>query len=785
MNLLKFKIEMRKVEVENNIKTLPMLVTRGYIPLPNNEMKLDVGREKSVAALKLAMADYDGYLFVVSQKDPMHEDIDTEALCQTGAIARIKVSTPLQKNTYRLTLELKHRASIVHIAETEGIFLSEIQQLQEYSESDKQEYALLRTAIDTVEQYIKSNGKSVAKLTESLSQGYTASAFADAVANILPITVERKQEYLDTLETNTRLLMLVKDLHAEIEIVELEGKIEKDVRDAFDASQREYYLREKLRVIREELGDKNSKDKDIDDLKTKVEKLQAPEIVKNKLQEELMRFEMVPAASAESGVIRSYIDWILGIPWGTFSDDAYTIQEAQKVLDEDHYGLDEVKTRILEFLAVKKLTGKTGGAMICLVGPPGVGKTSLAQSIARAMGRKYVKFALGGVRDEAEVRGHRRTYIGAMPGKIIQSLKRSETMNPLILLDEVDKMASDFRGDPVSALLEVLDPEQNTHFVDHYIEEEVDLSNVLFIMTANYLNGIPEPLYDRMEVIEIGSYTEEEKLEIAKKYLVPKQFVATGVHIEQLTITEDALKQMIKLYAREAGVRGLEREIAKICRKIATKLSDNGEQTFSVDAADVETYLGKAKYKYTTIDEENQIGVVSGLAYTAFGGDVLPVEVTLYPGKEKLVLTGKLGEVMKESAMIAISYVKSQMKQLGIDPKLFDENTIHIHFPEGAVPKDGPSAGVTIATAVISALTEQKVERTVGMTGEITLRGKILPIGGLKEKAMAAYRSGLKTIIIPQDNVKDLDEIPKSVKEALTILPATTLSDILPVAIPK
>lgn len=764
---------------------LPMVVTRGFIPLPNNEMKIDVGRAKSVEAIQLAMEEYDGYIYIVSQKDPLEDEPNSDAIYSTGAIARIKVSTPLQKGSYRLTFDVQKRASVHAVLETETAYIVEVNELSEYSESDKEEYALLRSAIDTVEQYIKTNGKAVARLAEALSKGYTASAFSDVIANNLPISIERKQEYLDTLETNARLLMVIKDLHAEVEIVELEEKIEKDVRESFDATQKEYYLREKLRVIREELGDKNSKDKDADDLREQVEKLNAPEAIKAKLIEELGRFEMVPTASAESGVIRNYIDWMLAIPWGTMSDDEYTIKTAEKILNEDHYGLDEVKKRILEFLAVKKLTGKSTGAMICLVGPPGVGKTSLAKSVARSMGREYVKIALGGVRDEAEIRGHRKTYIGAMPGKIIQSLKKAKTMNPVFLLDEIDKMASDFRGDPVSALLEVLDPEQNTHFSDHYIEEEVDLSNVLFIMTANYFSGIPEPLYDRMEVIELGSYTEEEKLNIAQRYLIPKQFIAAGLTPENLVIEEEALKTMIKKYAREAGVRGLEREIAKICRKTAAKISDDATIAYRITEDDLEAYLGKPKYRYTLIEQTNQVGVVSGLAYTSFGGDVLPVEVTLYPGKENLVLTGKLGDVMKESAMIAISYVKSQAKNLGIEMEAFEKNTIHIHFPEGAVPKDGPSAGVTIATAVISAMTNTKVERTVGMTGEITLRGNVLPIGGLKEKAMAAHRSGLKTIIIPEDNLKDIDEIPKTVKEALTILSAKTLADILPVALQK
>lgn len=772
--------------MDKKIQQIPVLVTRGYIPLPNSEMKLDVGREESVEAIKNAIDEHNGYIYVVSQKNPLDEKINLSNIYEMGSVARITVSTPIQKNVYRVTMQIEERARIQAIVSETPFFMAEVLKQKDFASDEQEEYALLRSAVDTIEQYIKTNGKAVSKFADTLSKGYSASELTDAIAGILPISVERRQAYLDALDTNERLLMLIKDLHAEVELVALEQKIEKDVKDSFDASQKEYYLREKLRAIREELGDKNTKDQDSDGLKERVDKLNAPEAIKERLYEELNRFEMVPTASAESGVIRNYIDWLLDIPWGELSDDTYSLKEARAILDEDHYGLEKVKERILEFLAVKKLTGKNTGAMITLVGPPGVGKTSLAKSIARAMDREYVKVALGGVRDEAEIRGHRKTYIGAMPGKIIQSLKKAGSMNPVFLLDEVDKMASDFRGDPVSALLEVLDPEQNTHFGDHYIEEEVDLSNVLFIMTANYMQGIPEPLKDRMEIIELGSYTEEEKLAIAKKYLLPKQLIANGLEPEQLTITDEALQHIIKEYAREAGVRSLEREIAKISRKVAMAITeDETITTVAVEDKDIEKYLGKAKFPYNVVAEENQVGIVSGLAYTAFGGDVLPVEVTMYPGKENLVLTGKLGDVMKESAMIALSYVKSKASEFKIDPEVFEKNTIHIHFPEGAVPKDGPSAGVTITTAIISALTGTKVERTVGMTGEVNLRGHVLPIGGLKEKAMAAHRSGLKTIIIPNENEKDIDEIPQTVKESLNILTAKTLEDILPVAFEK
>lgn len=770
-------------KIQDYMKKLPMLVTRGYVPLPNNTMKIDVGREVSMNALKLALDEYDGYIYIVSQKNPLIEDLQVEDLFTVGAIAKIRVSSPIQAGGFRVTLEVLDRARQELILETHPSFIAEVKQEVSYSSDDKEEYTLLRMAIDVVEKFIKSNARGMQKLTEALNRGYTAAAFTDVVAENLPLTIERKQEYLETLSINERLLMLVKDLHSEIEIAQLETKIEQDVKESFDATQREYYLREKLRVIREELGDKNSKETDVDILKKQIEASLAPQAVKDKLLEELGRFEIVPPASSESGVIRNYIDWVLAIPWGAYQGDSYSLALAQKILDEDHYGMKEIKKRILEFLAVHKLTDKTKGAIICLVGPPGVGKTSLAKSIARAMDRQYVKIALGGVRDEAEIRGHRKTYIGAMPGKIIQSLKKAKSMNPVFLMDEVDKMASDFRGDPVSALLEVLDPEQNNQFVDHYIEEEVDLSNVLFIMTANYYEGIPAPLYDRMEIIELGSYTEDEKLNIAQKYLIPKQMKLNGIAKEMLKLNKAVIQEMIKNYAREAGVRGLERQIAKLCRKAAVRIAEGIEEPTVITKDNLEEYLGKKIFRHTQIEKNNQVGVVSGLAYTSFGGDVLPVEVTYYPGKESLVLTGKLGDVMKESAMIALSLVKSKANTLGIAATFFDQNTIHIHFPEGAVPKDGPSAGVTIATAIISALTNKKVQRTVGMTGEINLRGSVLAIGGLKEKAMAAQRSGLKTILIPKDNERDISDIPEAVRKKLEIIPIATLNEALDIAI--
>ena len=556
-------------------------------------------------------------------------------------------------------------------------------------------------------------------------------------------------------------------------------KINQEVKRSLDEHQKEFYLREKMKAIQKELGDDYSKESVSQEFREKVQSLQMPEAVKQKALEEIKRFEMLPANSSEAGVVRTYLEWLVAIPWNVQTEDNKDILFAEQTLNDQHFGLEKVKERILEYLAVKTMTGKNPSTILCLVGPPGVGKTSLARSIADALGRKFVKVSLGGVKDESEIRGHRRTYLGALPGRMIQAMKKAGTTNPVFLLDEIDKMASDHKGDPASAMLEVLDPEQNSHFSDHYLEEEYDLSQVLFVATANYLENIPAPLRDRMDIIHVDSYTEQEKAEIATRYLIPRQLEAHGLTTEQLTVADGVVMEMIQYYTREAGVRQLERLVGSICRKVARKLLTEKLETVHVNSEVLVSLLGKHKFTHGLVEQEDQIGVVTGLAYTQFGGDILPVEVTYYKGTGKMVLTGKLGDVMKESAQTAISYVRANAERFGIDPLMFKDHDIHIHVPEGATPKDGPSAGVTMTTALVSALAKKSVKREVGMTGEVTLRGRVLPIGGLKEKSISAHRAGLKVVIMPKDNEKDLDDIPQSVKEDITFIPVSTIDEVL------
>ena len=576
-----------------------------------------------------------------------------------------------------------------------------------------------------------------------------------------------------------RLTALLKEIEKEKHIAQLEMKINQEVKRSLDEHQKEFYLREKMKAIQKELGDDYSKESVSQEFREKVQSLQMPEAVKQKALEEIKRFEMLPANSSEAGVVRTYLEWLVAIPWNVQTEDNKDILFAEQTLNDQHFGLEKVKERILEYLAVKTMTGKNPSTILCLVGPPGVGKTSLARSIADALGRKFVKVSLGGVKDESEIRGHRRTYLGALPGRMIQAMKKAGTTNPVFLLDEIDKMASDHKGDPASAMLEVLDPEQNSHFSDHYLEEEYDLSQVLFVATANYLENIPAPLRDRMDIIHVDSYTEQEKAEIATRYLIPRQLEAHGLTTEQLTVADGVVMEMIQYYTREAGVRQLERLVGSICRKVARKLLTEKLETVHVNSEVLVSLLGKHKFTHGLVEQEDQIGVVTGLAYTQFGGDILPVEVTYYKGTGKMVLTGKLGDVMKESAQTAISYVRANAERFGIDSLMFKDHDIHIHVPEGATPKDGPSAGVTMTTALASALAKKSVKREVGMTGEVTLRGRVLPIGGLKEKSISAHRAGLKVVIMPKDNEKDLDDIPQSVKEDITFIPVSTIDEVL------
>ena len=618
-----------------------------------------------------------------------------------------------------------------------------------------------------------------ADVTALIDGAETAEKISDIIAFYLRISEEDKMKYLQMTSVEERLTALLKEIEKEKHIAQLEMKINQEVKRSLDEHQKEFYLREKMKAIQKELGDDYSKESVSQEFREKVQSLQMPEAVKQKALEEIKRFEMLPANSSEAGVVRTYLEWLVAIPWNVQTEDNKDILFAEKTLNEQHFGLEKVKERILEYLAVKTMTGKNPSTILCLVGPPGVGKTSLARSIADALGRKFVKVSLGGVKDESEIRGHRRTYLGALPGRMIQAMKKAGTTNPVFLLDEIDKMASDHKGDPASAMLEVLDPEQNSHFSDHYLEEEYDLSQVLFVATANYLENIPAPLRDRMDIIHVDSYTEQEKAEIATRYLIPRQLEAHGLTTEQLTVADGVVMEMIQYYTREAGVRQLERLVGSICRKVARKLLTEKLETVHVNSEVLVSLLGKHKFTHGLVEQEDQIGVVTGLAYTQFGGDILPVEVTYYKGTGKMVLTGKLGDVMKESAQTAISYVRANAERFGIDPLMFKDHDIHIHVPEGATPKDGPSAGVTMTTALVSALAKKSVKREVGMTGEVTLRGRVLPIGGLKEKSISAHRAGLKVVIMPKENEKDLEDIPESVKQDITFIPVSTIDEVL------
>ena len=618
-----------------------------------------------------------------------------------------------------------------------------------------------------------------------MSKGVSAVTLTDQFGQYLLNDQQTKQKLLETLNINERMLFIISEMEKQQRLSEIENDINQKVKEKIDDSQKEYYLREKLKTIKEELGDVSNITDDSQELRDKIENNPYPESIKKKALDELKKYEMLPAGSGEASVSRNYLDWLLNVPYWQETEDVDDLKEVREVLDEDHYGLEKVKDRIMEYLAVKQMTGTLNAPIICLAGPPGVGKTSLAKSIARALDRKFVKMSLGGVRDEAEIRGHRRTYLGAMPGRIIQGMKKAEVINPVFLIDEIDKMGADYKGDPSDAMLEVLDPEQNAMFSDHYLEEPYDLSKVMFIATANYLENIPAPLRDRMEIIELPSYTELDKVQIAKDHLIPKQIKANGLKASQFKIKDDEVLYLIRHYTREAGVRQLERLIASLCRKTVLAILKDGKKSMTMSKKQINAWLGKEIFEYGNKEKKAQVGCVTGLAYTEFGGDVLQIEVSSYEGKGGIVMTGKLGDVMKESAQIAVDYVKAHAHDYHIDPKFFEKNDIHIHVPEGAVPKDGPSAGVTMTTAIVSALTGRAVENNLAMTGEITLRGHVLPIGGLREKSLAANRVGITKILIPKENVRDLDDVPKAVKESITFIPVDNVSQVLKEALVK
>ncbi|WP_139490222.1 endopeptidase La [Brevibacillus dissolubilis] len=768
----------------NKEREIPLLPLRGLLVYPSMVLHLDVGREKSIKALERAMVD-DNKILLATQEEVQIEEPGTEQIYRVGTVARVKQMLKLPNGTIRVLVEGLQRAKIEDYVQEDDFFLVTITYLEETKVDENEVEALMRTVLQHFEQYIKLSKKVSPETFTSVSDIDEPGRLADVIASHLPLKMKDKQEVLEAVDVLQRLEILLNILNNEREILELERKISTRVKKQMEKTQKEYYLREQMKAIQKELGDKEGRQGEIDELRNQLEKSDAPERIKIKIEKEIDRLEKMPGSSAESGVIRTYIDTLLALPWTRQTVDNLDISHAEQVLDEDHYGLEKPKERILEYIAVQKLVNSMRGPILCLVGPPGVGKTSLAKSIARALGREFVRISLGGVRDEAEIRGHRRTYVGAMPGRIIQGMKNAGTVNPVFLLDEIDKLASDFRGDPSSALLEVLDPNQNETFSDHYIEETYDLSNVMFITTANSLHTIPGPLLDRMETISISGYTEVEKLHIMQDYLLPKQMEDHGLGKDKLQVSEDALQKVIRQYTREAGVRNLNREAANICRKAAKIIVSGEKKKVVITPNTVESLLGKPRYRYGLAEKEDQVGAVTGLAWTSVGGDTLNIEVSVFPGKGKLTLTGQLGDVMKESAQAAFSYIRSRAKELNIDPEFNDKNDIHIHVPEGAIPKDGPSAGITMATALVSALTGVPVRRDVGMTGEITLRGRVLPIGGLKEKSLAAHRAGLTTVILPAENEKDLEDIPESVRQEITFHPVEHLDEVLKIALAK
>ncbi|MFV0499599.1 MAG: endopeptidase La [Bacilli bacterium] len=757
---------------------LPIFTMRGLILLPNNDLKLEVGREFSKRTIDDSKRRFNNMVFVTTQIDTFVEDFDIDNLYLTGVIAEVKSKVSLPNGNYRVTLKGVRRAKVLNLHKfnpIDGYHTVEVEQYASVVNSDEEEIALMRKLMNYIEIYVNKLSISSDDIIKKISEAGSAEEVIDIIAFSLPISIVELQEYNELVDINERFIKLINDLEREKNIQAIESKIDEKVRKSMEQSQKEYYLREKIRAIREELGESDSKDSDVEILKVKINKLKLPQKVYEKAMEELKRYENMPTNSQEGSIIRTYLDWIISIPWSVETKDQDNILKVEKSLNKSHYGLEKVKERILDYIAVKQKTNSLKSPIICLIGPPGTGKTSLAKGISDALNRNFVKISLGGVRDESEIRGHRRTYLGSMPGRIIQGMKNAKTINPVFLLDEIDKMSSDFKGDPSSAMLEVLDPEQNSKFSDHYLEEEYDLSNVMFIATANYGDQIPRPLLDRMEIIELSGYTEIEKQNIASSHLLPRQLNKHGLIKSNLSISATSILYLIRHYTREAGVRQLERAIAKVCRKIVRnnltlEVENQPVNKVILNNKNMDDYLGKIIFNYNKKSKKNEVGVVTGLAYTAFGGDILSIEVNHFKGSGKVIITGQLGDVMKESARIALSYIQSNSKLFNVDYELVKESDIHIHVPEGAVPKDGPSAGITLTSALISSLTKRKVNKNIGMTGEITLHGNVLPIGGLREKTISAHRSGIRTIIIPRENERDLVDVPSEVKDDMKII---------------
>lgn len=776
---------------EDEGRRLPLLPLRGLLVYPSMVLHLDVGREKSVNALEQAMID-NNIILLCSQSEINIEEPTQEEIYKVGTIARVRQMLKLPNGTNRVLVEGLQRAEIIQYVPNQQFYEVIALEKDEVESVDANIEALMRAVLNQFENYIKLSKRITPEILATVSDIEEPGRLADVISSHLSLKIKDKQTILETFDVKERLEKLLALLNNEREVLELEQKIGQRVKKQMEKTQKEYYLREQMKAIQKELGDKEGRLGEVDELREQLAELVAPDRVKEKVEKEIDRLERMPAASAEGGVVRNYIDWLLGLPWQHETVDDIDIGKAKKILDEDHYGLEKPKERVLEYLAVQKLAQKLKGPILCLVGPPGVGKTSIARSIARSLDRKFVRISLGGVRDEAEIRGHRRTYVGAMPGRIIQGIKTAGTSNPVFLLDEIDKMAMDFRGDPASALLEVLDPEQNNTFSDHYIEIPFDLSKVMFVTTANAVHNIPRPLLDRMEVLYVAGYTELEKEQIAKRYLLPKQKENHGLQPDQLDVSDEAILKIIREYTREAGVRLLEQQLAALCRKVVRQIvsaEENNEASLPestiIQEGDVGEYLGVAKYRYGLAELEDQVAAATGLAWTEVGGETLVIEVTLMPGNGKLTLTGKLGDVMKESAQAALSFTRSRTKELNIAEDFYEKYDVHIHIPEGAIPKDGPSAGITIATALISALTNQPVSKEVAMTGELTLRGRVLSIGGLKEKSLAAHRAGITKVLYPEDNEKDLQDIPDSIKDTMQFIAVAHMDEVLEHAIVK
>ena len=771
-------------EMDENVVVLPVLPLRGMMVFPYMMVHLDAGREQSISALEKAMLVEDKHVFLVAQRDSDLEDPQMPDLYSVGSVAEVKHLMKLPDGAIRVLVEGLYRGQIVSAIEQEDDYL--IANVREYHDKiDKsiEMEALVRVVVHEFEQWVKSSKKIPADAMVSVSIIDDAGRLADMIAGHINLKLDDRQAILESIDVKERLEKLYGFLKREKDILDIERKIGTRVRRQIEKVQKEYYLREKVKAIHNELGDQNGILGDIEEYKERLSKGDFPEEVVKTVEKELKRLERTQGMSQEGAVIGTYIDNLLSMPWESLSEDINDIKTAAAVLDRDHYGLEKVKERILEFLAVRQLTNGQNAPILCLVGPPGVGKTSLAGSVAKALGRKFVRASLGGVRDEAEIRGHRRTYVGAMPGRILEALKKAGTRNPVFLLDEVDKMGSDYKGDPTSALLEVLDPAQNNTFSDHYIELPFNLSDVLWIVTANDIGSIPRPLLDRMEVINLSSYTEQEKLEIAKQYLLPRQRTKNGLSGKEIKLGAGVLQRMINEYTRESGVRELERVIGHLCRKVARKIVEGETESVYVTTKNLVDILGKVKYPHTKAKRKPEVGLCTGMAWTQVGGDILPTEVNIFPGTGKLILTGKLGDVMKESAQAALSYIRSRQDKFELAEDFYEKNDIHVHFPEGAVPKDGPSAGITMATAIVSGLTGRKIRSDVAMPGEITIRGNVLAIGGLKEKVLAAYREGIRTIVLPKENERDIEDIPESVREKLEFVPVENMDKVLETAL--